>query len=241
MLLTRASAWRFRSPGTFVLAAVVASAALCASPVSAQPRPAVKPAVPDPAHIPPPAAATPVDGFRHARFGMSEPELLDAIRRDFPTAAARLTRFTHLRERTTVLAVTIAELLPGAGPVRISYILGYASRRLIQVNIVWPGDGKNAARDESIVAAANTLRDHFEVQYPAPFNAVVANQPVGKNAILVFRAAQADGHMILLLLSGRAATGRSAQTLTTPPFTLQLCYIRDYKHPDIFRIEPGRF
>lgn len=241
MLLTRASVWRFRSFGTCIRVALVAGAASCASPASAQPRHAVKPAGPNPTGILSPAGAMPVNGFRQARFGMSEPELIEAIRRDFPAAVARLTRFTHPRERTTVLAVTAEELLPGAEPARIFYILGYACRRLIQVNIVWSGDGRGATRDEAIVAVANTLRDHFEAQYPAPLNTVVANQPIGDDAILVFRALQADGRMILLLLSRVASTGRPTRTLTTPPFTLRLAHIHDHRNPDIFRIEPGRF
>lgn len=240
MLLIRASAWRFRSVAAWIGIALAASAA-CASTVSTQPWPAVKPAGSDPAGIASAAAATPISGFRKARFGMSEPELLGAVRHDFPAAAARLMRFTQASERTTVLAVTVADLLPGAGPARISYILGYSSKRLIQVNIVWSGDGRTTARDEAIVAAANTLRDHFETQYPAPLNAVITNQPIGENAILVFRAAQANGRMIVLLLSGVAAAARRAQTLTRPPLALQLCYIRDHQHPDIFHIEPGRF
>ena len=240
MLLTRASAWRRRSLVICVRIALVASAAFCTTAVPAQPRAAVKPAGRNPAEVPPPAGAPVVSGFRQARFGMSEPELREAIRRDFP-AAVLPRRSTHPRERTAILTVTAKELLPGAGAAQIFYILGYTSRRLIQVNIVWSSDDRSAARNEALVAAANTLRDHFEAQYPTPRNAVVANQPVGQNAILVLRISQPDGRMILLLLSNVAAAGPPARSLTTPPFTLQLSYIRDHEHPDVFRIEPGRF
>ena len=236
MLPTRTSAWAMRSLVIFARVALLASTTFYASPVSAWSQPAGL----SPAEVPPHPDVTLVGGFRQARFGMSEPELLAAIRRDFPTAAPSR-RSTHPRERTTILAVMAKELLPGAGEAQIFYILGYTSRRLIQVNIVWSGNDRDAARNEAIVAAANTLRDHIEAQYPASRNAVVANQPVAQNAILVLRVSQADGRMILLLLSGVATAGRPARSLTTPPFTLQLCYIRDHEHPDIFRIGPGRF
>jgi hypothetical protein len=65
----------------------------------------------------------------------------------------------------------------------------------MQVNLVWASDGRSAARDEAIVAAANALRDHFQAQRLAPPDQVVANRQVGENAFLVFRAAQADGRM----------------------------------------------
>lgn len=247
MALTRTSAWRLARPfGAYArLVVLTAGAALCPTltlaQTLAQSRAAVKPADPGlVAGTPSPAATTPVEGFRQARFGMSEPEVRQAIQRDFPAAARRMSRTTHPREKTTVLAVTAEELLPDTGPAQLSYILGYASKRLVQVNIVWSSDGRSAARDEAIVAAANALRDHFKTQYPASSNAVAFNQQAGENAFLVFRAAQADGRMVLLLLSGGQAAGRAGRT-ATPPLTLQLSYIRDHRNPDIFRIERGRF
>jgi hypothetical protein len=185
-------------------------------------------------------ATTPIEGFRQARFGMSEQQVRQAIQRDFPASANRLSRTTHPREKTTVLSLSVEDLLPEVGPAQISYILGYASKQLVQVNIVWASDGRTAARDEAIVAAANTLRDHFLSRYHAPDETVV-NHQVGDNAIVVFRAAQADGRMVLLLLTGTTATGRANRSPAPPPLMLQLSYIRDHAHPDIFRIERGRF
>ncbi len=182
---------------------------------------------------------TPIEGFRQARFGMSEQQVRQAIQRDFTAAASRLSRTTHPREKTAVLTLTAEDLLPDVGPAQISYILGYASKQLVQINILWMSDGRTAARDEAIIAAANTLRDHFLTQYHTP-DEIVANHQVGENAILVFRAAQADGRMVLLLLSG-IATARRADRNPAPPLTLQLSYIRDHAHPDVFRIDRGRF
>ncbi len=241
MPLTRTKA---RRPGRLIgararLVGVTLGLVFCAVSASSQPPPANQ------AHVPGPDAATPatapVVGFRQARFGMTEAELRQAILRDFPSAAKQLARATNPRERTTVLTITADDMLPDAGAARVSYILGYASKRLVQVNIVWAGDGRSAARDEALVAAANALRDNFRAQYPPPANKVVANLPLGQDAILVFRAAQPDGRMVLLLLSGAAAAGRAGRTPAPPPLTLQLSYLRDHEHPDIFRILPGRF
>ena len=209
--------------------------------ILAQPRPETQPVEPSPAAAdPPPAVAAPVEGFRQARFGMTEPEVRQAIRRDFPTAAGRLARTTHPSERTTVLAVTVEELLP-AGSAQLFYVLGYASKRLVQVNIVWISDGRSTARDEAIVAAANTLRDHFQAQHQSPHDKVLMNQQVGENAFIVFRATQPDRRMVALVLSGVAAAGRADRPPAPPPLTLQLSYIRDHERPDVFRIERGRF
>src|SRR5712671_539402 len=109
---------------------------------------------------PSPPASPPVtiDGFRQARFGMSEEQVRQAIRKDFPAAAAKLTSAVHPSEKTTILSLTATDLLPHTGKARISYILGYHSKKLIQVNILWSSDG-TADGDEAVVGTANALRD----------------------------------------------------------------------------------
>jgi hypothetical protein len=71
-------------------------------PEKEQPSPPVKP----PAEI---------EGFRQARFWMSEEQVRQAIRRDFPAAAAKLTSTVHPSEKTTVLSLSVADLLPILG------------------------------------------------------------------------------------------------------------------------------
>ena len=111
---------------------------------------------------PSPPASPPVtiEGFRQARFGMSEEQVRQAIRKDFPAAAAKLTRAVHPSEKTTVLSLLVADLLPRSGNARIFYILGHRWKKLSQINIVWSSDGSTAA-DETVVATANSLRDYF--------------------------------------------------------------------------------
>ena len=101
-----------------------------------------------------------VDGFRQARFGMSEEQVHQAIRNDFPALAAKLTSAVHPSEKTTVLSLTVADLLPHTSSARVSYIFGYRSKKLIQINIIWASDGSTAS-DETVVGTANSLRDYF--------------------------------------------------------------------------------
>ena len=108
-------------------------------------------------HVGPPA---PVDGFRQARFGMSEEQVRQAVRKDFPALAAKLTSAVHPSEKTTVLSLTVADLLPHTSSARVSYIFGYRSKKLIQINIIWASDGSTAS-DETVVGTANSLRDYF--------------------------------------------------------------------------------
>ena len=133
---------------------------------------------------PPAGPPATIDGFRQARFGMSEEQVRQAIRKDFPAAAAKLTSAVHPSEKTTVLSLTVTDLLPHTGSARISYIFGYRSKKLIQVNLLWSSDGSPAA-DETIVGIAKSLRDYFASENFAS-DSVVANRQLAENTILVF-------------------------------------------------------
>ena len=80
-----------------------------------------------------------IDGFRSAKFGMVEAEIMAAIASDLNIGASEIGDATHLVEQTRLLSVTVDDLLPQGGPSRITYILGYRTKKLIQVNLVWGG------------------------------------------------------------------------------------------------------
>jgi hypothetical protein len=109
---------------------------------------------------PPAGPLATIGGVRQARFGMSEEQVRQVIHKDFPASAAKISGAIHPSEKTTVSSLTAADLLPNTGTAHISYIFGYRSKRLIQVNIVWSSDGRTAG-DESVVGTANSLRDYF--------------------------------------------------------------------------------
>ena len=182
-----------------------------------------------------------IEGFRQARFGMNEEQVKQAIRKDFPEAAGKLAHAIHPTEKTIVLSLTVADLLPHSGNARISYILGHRSRKLGQVNIVWSSDGSTAG-DETIVGTANSLRDYFSAENFKP-DSVVANHQLAPDAILVFRASDEQKRTILLVLSGvaAAARGEDKKAPKPPPLSLELSYIEDPAHPDVFRIGRGQF
>jgi hypothetical protein len=187
--------------------------------------------------IGPPAA---IEGFRQARFGMSEEQVRGAIRGDFPVAAASLTGAVNPSEKTTILSLIVPDLLPHTGKAHISYIFGYHSKKLIQVNILWSSD-RNPAADETIVGAANSLRDYFASEAFRP-DSVVVNHQLAANSILVFRGSDDQKRTVLMVLSGAAAARSETKTASRPsPLTLELSYIEDAAHPDVFRIGKGQF
>jgi hypothetical protein len=190
---------------------------------------------------PPAGPAAAIGGFRQALFGMDEEQVRQAIRKDFPAAAGKISNAVHPSEKTKVLSVTVSDLLPTTGGARVSYIFGYRSKKLIQVNIVWTSEG-DAASDETLIGTANSLRDYFTAQNYKP-DTVVANRQLAENTIVVFRASDLQGRMVLLVLSGVAAAVRSEEKKgpRPTPLSLELSYIEDAAHPDVFRIAKGQF
>ena len=187
----------------------------------------------------PTEAPATIDGFREAHFGMTEDQVRQAIKKDFPTAIGKLKAGTHPSEKTTVLSLPVTDLLPHTGIARVSYILGYKSKRLIQVNIVWSSEGSEES-DEMIVGAANLLRDYFTGQKYQP-NSVVMNRSLGEHMMQVFQGSDQQGHTVVVRLDGAAAAARKDKATKAPPLSLQLSYIADAQHPDVFRIAKGQF
>jgi hypothetical protein len=172
---------------------------------------------PAPATPPQPPAA--IDGFREARFGMAEAALRQAIHKDFPKG--RVAQAVQPIEKTTVLSLTAADLLPDTGAAQVSYILGYRSEQLIQINVVWSSDAKDAASDDAVVGTANQLRNYFAAEnFPA--DKVAKNQKLGGDAILVLRASDPARHMVVLVLTDEAAGTRRSKHLQPPPLHLRL-------------------
>jgi hypothetical protein len=223
---------------------VIATVEAGATPAGVADRPAIVGTAQPGATVAPqsaPNTAGSIDGFRSARFGMSEDQVRAAIRNDFPGAAAGLTSAVNPSEKTTVLTLIVPDLMPRTGKARISYIFGYRSKKLIQVNILWSSD-RTSAGDEAIVGAANSLRDYFVSEHFSP-ESVAANRQLAANTILVFRGSDEEKRTILLVLSGTATAARAAakKEPRASPLTLELSYIEDPAHPDVFRISKGQF
>src|SRR6185369_13874999 len=83
-----------------------------------------------------PAPAEPIDGFRSAKFGMAEAEVVAAIEKDFGVKAGDVAREDNPLEKTVALVAKVSDLIPDSGPARAVYILGYKTKALIQVNVV---------------------------------------------------------------------------------------------------------
>lgn len=193
----------------------------------------------DPAQVVEPAS---VDGYRSARFGMTEAEVKKAIKADFSIDDPGKT--VNGTQRTTVLVVSGKSLIPDTPPATISYILGATTAKLIQVNVVWGGNG--GADAKQIAFTANALSAYFQEKGSYARDSVAINQNLPDGSMLVFRGADAQGRMVVVQLApvidpAEAKKSEKDKPVELKKATLRLSYVANPTKPDVFRIEKGRF
>lgn len=208
------------------IAALAGLAALCVSAAGAT--------TPPPGGDTPPRAAEDaqnapvVRGFRSAAFGMDESAVRRAIFDDFAVAGNAVARTRNDLEQSTVLTVTVPDLVPDAGPATVGYVLGRGGT-LIQVTILWGLDERSGDAD-ALEATARILIDFFDEQ---GFTSQTGPEPVvfvdGSNLLYYARDAEGGG----LALSALPRQG-AADPATASPI-LRLAYAADLANPDVFR------
>jgi len=182
-----------------------------------------------------------IDGFRSARWGMDAAQVKAAIQKDFGISADKVKAEENIAERTTILAVTVNDILEGAGPARVSYVLGFKTKKLIQVTIVWGTPVDSQARPDKIVAAANQLRQLFLDSGYQP-ETVITNARMADGTILVFQGQDADKRTTVLRLANSPAPAKGSKTEgAAGSVALSLSYTLDSRNPDIFRLKKGTF
>lgn len=188
-----------------------------------------------------PAERVHVEGFRSAHWGMSEAEVRAAIARDFRIPPDHIKSEENLAERTHVLSIVVPDLLEGAGAARVSYIFGYATKKLIQVNILWGSAIDPQIAPERVVAAADQLRQLLLDSGYEP-ESVVSNARLGDGEVLVFKGEDAEKHTTVLRLAAAAhPAGRLHVKREKTATALALSYILDARNPDIYRLKKGQF
>ncbi len=225
------------------------------APAQATPASRARPVSTSPATTPPPASASPpavttaqpraaapesfaVTGFRSARFGANEAEVLGAIAADFGIRKEAVRIEENAAEMTRVLVISVPDLLEGGGKADIGYVLGYRSRSLIQVGLTWSHATDEAMTPERLFSNANILRAHFlQAGYAA--DTIVTNAVVN-GGLLMFRGSDADGRTTAMMLQGALQKGEANQRVLTPT-ALLVYYIADSKTPDVFKLKPGSF
>jgi hypothetical protein len=183
------------------------------------------------------STAAEVEGFRSARFGMSEADVKAAITKDFGKGTA-VTEQPNAGERTKVLVVKVPDLLPGGGTAEVSYVFGYQTKKLIQVSVSWSKAIDDKMTPEQLFSNSSVLRTHFMSEGFKP-ETIATNMPIN-GGLLMFRGSDAKDRTAMLMLQGTFTQGEKNQRILTPT-SLLLFYVADAKAPDVYRLPPGSF
>jgi hypothetical protein len=141
-----------------------------------------------------------VDGFRSAKFGMDEEEVLQAIIKEFKTTKKMVRRTINFNEKKINLTVTINNILSGTGVCQITYIMGHKSEKLTQVNLYW-GTGLGEKTDgNKVILATNLLLSHLSKKRYKK-ESYVTRAPLNDTQELVFRGRDEKNRLILLVLT----------------------------------------
>ncbi|MFY8095004.1 MAG: hypothetical protein ACOVN0_16115 [Niveispirillum sp.] len=216
------------------------AAALLVSLMATLPATAQNSAVSGQSPAAPAAKQARVEGFRNARFGMTEAQLREAIGKDFKLSGDDIQKVEDPTERTSALIVKVKDLLPDSGPAVVAYLLGYKSKRLFRVNVIWGQEIGSPVKPEQIVGTANSLRNYLLAQGYQQ-TGLILNQPLDSDNILVFQGTDTQGRLTELILGilKRPPAKPDAQPEVSGA-SLRLSYVEKPGEPDIYRV-PGGF
>ena len=222
--------------------ALAAALALSGAAAGAQAPNGSAPTAPAPAEVKP----YQVEGFRTAKFGMDEAAVKKAIAADFNVKESTINREVNPIDRTTVLSLTVKDVLPEIAVARVHYILGYTQKKLFQIVLTWgAGTSETKSDNTSVLAGAQELLSYFVGQSFKPENRIVNAQTADGNALL-FQGTDDKGRVIQLQYGTVPESPKKGETTDegkTPariPWA-RLVYVEDPKNMDVFKIKPGQF
>ena len=178
-------------------------------------------------------SAVKIDGFRSAKFGMTEKEVLKTIYKDYKIPKSKIKRSAHPNEKTVSFNFQVKNLLPDSGLAKLFYVFGYKTERLIQVNILWNRTVTHKFDPQRVINTANKLRAYF-LNQGFQKEGLAVNAKLSDGSVLVFRGLDARGKMVVLLLVNPLS--KEGQ----PPnqnINLRLSYIVNPDSPDVYKIK----
>jgi hypothetical protein len=177
---------------------------------------------------------------------MDEAQVRAAIQSDFQVKNEDIKVAPNAMERTTALVVALPTLDPGPGPATVAYILGYKSKQLIQVNLVWAQPGEPGKSDGAPYLVAGVQLANYFNGFTWREGTLKLTAPASNHSLLVFSAEDQKTGAVQVVADGiafqRKPDGQvEAVPQATTNITLRVAYIANLAKPDVFRIEPGRF
>jgi len=198
---------------------------LAAAPVSGFAQTAAKPVL--------------IDGFRSAKFGMSETETLKAIKGDFALSNNAISQTTNPVTGTHLLKISVKNLLPNSGQAVVTYSFGYKSDKLDEIDVTW--DAKDPGNSPAVLLQNGAVLQNYFLSENFPPGSVTGSALLTNGNLLLFRASDSAGHGVAMFISGPATHDAANNKTNITPADLTVAYAADPMHPDVFKVTPGAF
>lgn len=172
-------------------------------------------------------------GLRLAAFGMDQDAVIKALRDDFGLEERDLKKSIHSFSKTPIITTPAVPLIEGLPPVAIDYVFGFESGALMQINLDWHVSEQEGLSKETLYAIGGNLQKFYLGQNFDPGKIETA-VPISKDQLILLRAEDVDGNMILLLMEGLE---KRQDSLEETPLSLTLSFQKDPDNPDIFKAQ----
>lgn len=201
------------------------------------------------------AHAADVSGFRSARFGATESEVMKAIKNDLGVKEANVHRTQDATTRVTVLEVKLKAFTPMNLPATMTYVLGYKCNCLMQVGISWAfPDNASVEQRKTAMMGVGALVDRF-TKMKWEKDEVVTGRAMGEvkdgsdNALVFFRGQNKKNEAITLIGAPVKMSKNAKDPKKEDSFaanideikTISLSYEKDVVNPDIYKVDVSGF
>ncbi len=184
-----------------------------------------------------------ITGYNSAKFGFSKSQVLKSIEKDFNIPKSKVAVFTHPDEKTTVLSIELKSLDPMPAGAIISYVLGYKTKKLTQINIVWRSRNAKELDQLKFIDASFDLVKYYTKFDLAPYKVVRAG--VISSGIILLGLIKKNSNIASALemtlsnvkvFSGQDRSLKIAPNRTNKrPIVLKISYIYNLRVLDVFK------
>ena len=181
-----------------------------------------------------------LDGFRSAKFGQSQQQVLQSIRNDFGVFKKSVIKTTHRINKTPMLTVKLTSLEPFSAAATIHYVFGYKSKRLIQVDVFWNVKTKNKQIKNNFIRSSILLSESFQKYDVSNFQKWEGDYENSKLQILSLIQPKSNNALEIVLTNVALKKMNDGSTdiianFNNNPLELKLTYIYNYKVLDIYK------
>ena len=133
------------------------------------------------------------------------------------------------------MEIIVPDLFSTGGAAKVGYILGYKSKKLMHINVLWGRGATEKVDGKDVLTTANLLRTHFlKKRYKE--EGLVANGKLSNTSTMVFRGKDKKNRMILLMLGTPLKEEGMTDEQIINSTSLVLSYVLNPGEPDVRKI-----